>query len=105
MELLSALNIFLFTLGSASRRRLSIGHPICRHRTFDELAVLALITARQENDIDRVAAHMRWLVIPDHREAVLKVLGMLVESANRANFRLSESPRDASIAFTDHAQK
>jgi hypothetical protein len=91
MALLSAVEIFLVALGNSSRRRLAIGHPVCLHRTFDEQTILALIAAKQEGNVDRVAAHMRWLVLPGRREIVLETLDTLTAVAARANLTLAET--------------
>jgi len=88
-ELLAVLSVFLVTIGNSSRRRLAVGHPICRHRTLDEAAVLALIAARQSGDGARVAAHLRWLVLPERREAVAKALAAFADVAGRAGLRLA----------------
>ncbi|MEI9991977.1 MAG: hypothetical protein WDM86_18300 [Rhizomicrobium sp.] len=88
MDVLSALSVFLTTLGNGSRHRLCVGPPRCSHRTTDEQAMLALIAAAQDGDEERVAAHLRWLVVPDQRDAVSRSVQALAELADRASLHI-----------------
>jgi hypothetical protein len=98
-ELLCVLKVFLVTLGNASRRRLCVGHPICRHRTPDEEGMLALIAARQNGDDERVASHLRWLILPERREPVSQSLAALADIAVSAGLRLEAPRRDPRPMF------
>jgi hypothetical protein len=91
-ELLLALGAFLMALGNASRRKLSVGHPGCRHRTADELAMLALIAAAQVGDEARLAAHLRWMARPDDLSALHVNLAGLADLTRRAGFGLALPP-------------
>ncbi len=93
MDLLSALSVFLLTLGNGSRRRLSVGHPGCDHRTGDEQAMLALIAAAQDGDDDCLAAHLRWLVLPGRRTAAARSVQALAELAGRAGLHIDPPVR------------
>jgi hypothetical protein len=63
-SVLQALEEFLAILAIDGRRPLLMKHCDARRMTASEQAVIALITAGEQGDAERLAAHARWLVRP-----------------------------------------
>lgn len=64
-----AVLVFARIIGSAGNRRISLGAPGCCGVTSDELSVVAVLAAAQEEDADRRDAHLLWLLARRDRKA------------------------------------
>jgi hypothetical protein len=59
---LGALHILVRELGVTGGRRLTIACPGCCQVTADELSLIALLSAAQKRDHQRLDAHLGWLL-------------------------------------------
>lgn len=74
---LGALQLLVREIGSAGARRVSIACPGCCRMTSDELSVLAMLSAAQRGDHQRLAAHLAWLLAgPDSDTARVSALAV-----------------------------
>ena len=62
LEALTALAVFVRELGVAGRRRIVLAAPGSYRLTRDEQSVLALFAAAQDEDYQRLDAHLSWLL-------------------------------------------
>ena len=61
-EALGAVLLFTRAVGSQGKRRIGLGQPGCCGVTGDELSIVAVLSAAQDEDADRRDAHLLWLL-------------------------------------------
>jgi hypothetical protein len=86
--LLPLIRLAYARLVSGVRRPLRFGYPGAAEVSADERAVLAAITAAQAKDIDRLEAHLRWLLPLEVRDQVGQTLCTLAAALTDRGLRL-----------------
>lgn len=81
---------FLHLLGRDSRRRLAVGHPGCPGMTRDEIQVLALLAAAQDEHRILFEAHLCWLAPDGPRAKISAAATNLAEGLARCGVDISD---------------
>ena len=86
----SGLAILAARLAAESRRRLTLGQPCCRQITWDEAALLALLSASQRHDAKAISTWIRRLGVDGASTLLQHGLAYAAAALLEGGFALAE---------------